>query len=52
MDRKSVSTILDKFNQYGSVEINLWSINNGKTTMRTESKLRKVEKIILENEPK
>jgi len=52
MDRKTVSTILDKFNQYGSVEIDLWSIHNLNTTMLTESKLRKVEKIILENEPK
>jgi hypothetical protein len=34
------------------VEINLKSIHNGKTQMLTESKLRKVEKIILENEPK
>jgi transposase len=33
------------------VEIDLRSIHNGKTPMLTESKLRKVEKIILENEP-
>jgi len=50
MERKSVSTILDKFNQYGSVEIDLRSIHNGKTPMLTESKFSKVEKIILENE--
>jgi len=51
MDRKTVSTILDEFNQYGSVEIDLWSIHNLNTTTLTESKLRKVEKIIFENEP-
>jgi len=50
MDRKNVSTILDKFNQYGSVEVDLRSTHNGKTPMLTESKLRKVEKIFLENE--
>ncbi len=33
------------------MEIDLRSIHNGKTPMLTESKLRKVEKIILENEP-
>jgi len=50
MDRKNVSTILDKFNQYGSVEVDLRSTHNGKTPMLTKSKLRKVEKIFLENE--
>jgi len=34
------------------VEVDLRSIQNGKPPMLTESKLRKVEKIILENEPK
>jgi len=51
MDRKDVRKNLDKFNQYGSVEIDLRSITNGKTPILTESKLREVEKIILENEP-
>jgi transposase len=51
MNRKDVRTILDRFNEYGSVEYDLRSVNKGKPLMLTESKLRVVEKIILENEP-
>jgi transposase len=51
IDRKEVHRVLDKFDQYGSVEIDLRSTHSGKQPTLTETHLRKVENIILENEP-
>ncbi len=50
MDWKNVRKILDKFNQYGSVEIDLLPTTNRKTLPSTKSNPIGVEKIILENE--